>query len=70
MVRLKLGIAFLLTLGVIVVALQNTGSVEARLLVATVTTPLAMLVLLSVLTGFALGVLASFSASKRKKPVS
>lgn len=68
MLRLKLGLAFLLTVGVIVVALQNTGTVRARLLVATVDAPLAMLVVISVLVGFALGVLASYSASRKKKP--
>lgn len=67
MVRLKLVIALVLTVLVLVVLVQNTDTVETRLLFATVTMPRAMLLFGTLLIGFVLGLLLSFSLSKKPR---
>ncbi len=68
MTRLKLIVTLLLAVVVLVFALQNTNPVDATFLVARVSTPLTLIVLVSLITGFVLGVLVSIRASGRKKP--
>jgi putative membrane protein len=66
--RFKLiSIAILILLGVIIV-LQNTQTVETRLLFFTLTMPRAILLMGTTLIGFALGVLVSFFFKLRDKP--
>ena len=65
--RAKIIAALTLTVLVIVVVLQNTEPVETRLLFMTVTMPRAALLGLTVLVGFALGLLACLIGS-RKRP--
>lgn len=59
MKRLRLIAASVLAVLVAVVVLQNTEAVETHLLFATVTMPRAVLLVTTVLVGFALGVLTS-----------
>lgn len=66
--RLKMVLAFLLALTVIVLIVQNTKSMETRVLFYTVETPLALLLGLTGLAGFAMGVLTSLSVSRRSAP--
>ena len=66
MERFKLGsIAVLIVLGIIII-LQNTQPVETRILFMTITMPRAILLLVTTLLGFALGVLVSFFFQRKK----
>ena len=64
MIRLKLIILLVLSVLAIVLILQNTQSVETRLLFVTVTMPRAALLGLTLLIGFACGVLAAIAATR------
>lgn len=57
--KIRMIIAAILALVVLVVVLQNTESVETRLLFTTITMPRAALLFGTLLVGFALGVLAA-----------
>lgn len=57
--QMRLILAVVLALLVAVVALQNTGAVETKLLFATVTMPRAVLIFTAASVGFGLGVLAT-----------
>ena len=60
MERFKLvSIAVLVGLGIIII-LQNTQPVETKILFMTITMPRAILLMVTTLIGFALGVLVSF----------
>ena len=52
---------------VVIVVLQNTETVETRLLFATVTMPRAVLLLTTALVGFALGVLTAFLMMRQRQ---
>ena len=66
MERFKLvSIAVLIGLGIIII-LQNTQPVETRILFMTITMPRAILLLVTTLIGFALGVLVSFFFQRKK----
>ena len=53
--KLKLAGVLVLAILTIVIVLQNTAAVETKLLFATVTMPRALLLLLTFLTGMAVG---------------
>lgn len=56
MKKVKAVIAIVLVLLVLIMILQNTQAVETRLLFLTVTMPKALLIILALLVGIALGV--------------
>ena len=58
MKRMKLIVAIAITVAAIIVVLQNTEAVETRLLFITVTMPRALLLLVTLMSGFILGLLA------------
>lgn len=60
--------ALLLAILAIVLVLQNTEPVETRLLFMTVTMPRAVLLLLTTLVGFAIGLLACLLPRHKKPP--
>lgn len=51
---------------VVIVVLQNTQAVETRLLFVSITMPRAVLLLVSAVVGFALGVLVSLRVVRKK----
>lgn len=57
MSRFKLIIAAIIALLAIVVVIQNTQTVETKLLFVTVSMPRALLLLVTLLVGFVLGIL-------------
>ena len=66
MERFKLiSIGVLVVLGIIII-LQNTQPVETKILFMTITMPRAILLLVTTLIGFALGVLVSFFFQRKK----
>jgi lipopolysaccharide assembly protein A len=66
MKKLKMIIAlFLMAIGAIIV-LQNTEAVQTQLLWYSITMPRAILLILTALVGFALGVIVCFSTMKRE----
>ena len=65
MTKLKLIVLLFLSVLAIVLILQNTQAVETRLLFVTVTMPRAALLGLTLLLGFACGVLAAIAVTKR-----
>lgn len=68
MAKTRLIVAVVLALLAVVVVLQNTEAVETRLLFATVTMPRAVLLLTTVLIGFALGLLTALVWMRKRKP--
>ena len=68
MKRLKLLMTLILTLFVLTVVIQNVDSVETRVLFWTLAMPRALLLFLSVLTGFVLGLLTVLGLSASKTP--
>ena len=58
MKRTKLIFATVITLVAIITILQNTEAVETKLLFVTVTMPRALLLIVTLMTGFILGLLA------------
>ncbi len=58
--------ALLLAVFAVILILQNTEPVETRLLFTTVTMPRAVLLILTTLVGFALGLLVCLIGSRRK----
>jgi uncharacterized integral membrane protein len=69
MAKVKLIVALILAVVSIIVVAQNTEAVETRLLVATITMPRAVLLLICMAIGFVLGLLFSFGTTgKRKTP--
>ena len=59
MKKARLIVTLVLAVLVVVVVLQNTEAVETRLLFATVTMPRAVLLFITALIGFAVGILTS-----------
>ena len=66
MSKRKLVVIAILAVLTAVVVLQNTQPVETRVFFATVTMPRAVLLLVTVVIGFALGVLVSLTVPKKK----
>ena len=66
MARVKLALVLVLALVAVILILQNTAPVETRILFATVTMPRAVLLLVTTLIGFALGVIVTFLVGRRK----
>jgi uncharacterized integral membrane protein len=67
MERFKLvSIGVLIVMGIIII-LQNTQPVETRILFMTITMPRAILLMVTTLIGFALGVLVSFLFQRKDK---
>jgi uncharacterized integral membrane protein len=67
MERFKLiSIAVLIVMGIIII-LQNTQPVETRILFMTITMPRAILLMVTTLIGFALGMLVSFLFQRKAK---
>ena len=66
MSRLKLVTIVVLAVLAVILVLQNTQPVETRVFFATVTMPRAVLLLVTAVIGFALGVLLSLAVVKRK----
>lgn len=62
----KLMAGFILVVLFIIVVLQNTTPVETRLLFITLTMPRAVLLLITLLIGIALGLLISMYLTKRR----
>ena len=67
MTKLKLIILLVLSVLAIVLVLQNTQAVETKLLFVTVTMPRAALLGLTLLIGFACGILAALGVGKKRK---
>jgi uncharacterized integral membrane protein len=57
--KMKTIVIIVLTLLVLIVILQNTQAVETKLLFLTITMPKALLIIVALLVGFALGVIAA-----------
>ena len=67
MERFKLvSIAVLVGLGIIII-LQNTQPVETKILFMTITMPRAILLMVTTLIGFALGMLVSFLFQRKER---
>jgi len=62
-----ISIAILTLLGVIII-LQNTEQVETKLLFLSIAMPRAILLMVTTLIGFALGVLVSFFFQRKERP--
>ncbi len=56
----------LLAIVSIIIVMQNTASVETRLLFVTVTMPRALLLLLTLAAGFVLGLFTTLALQRRK----
>ena len=67
MSRIKLISLLVLAVLAILLVLQNTQGVATRLLFVTVTMPLAALLALTLLVGFAAGVLAALNVGRKTK---
>ena len=67
MSKIKLIVLLVLTVVAIVLVLQNTEAVETRLFFATVTMPRAALLGLTLLIGFAGGILVALGFTKKSK---
>ena len=66
MAKLKIAAAAVLAVLLVIVIVQNTESVETKLLFVTVTMPRAVLLFLTVLVGFVVGLLTAYSLSGKK----
>jgi putative membrane protein len=67
MKKAKTVIIIILTLLVLIIVLQNTQPVETRLLFLTITMPKALLIIFTLLVGFAIGVIVA--SLLRAKPL-
>jgi uncharacterized integral membrane protein len=67
MVRTKIVIAVIAVLLVVIVGLQNTGSVDATILFFTANVPLAAVLLLSFVVGLIAGLLVALALGGRRK---
>jgi len=65
MSRVRLVLVTAIVVLVVIVVAQNTEAVETEILFVTVRMPRAMLLLVTLLIGFAIGVLASGSIRRR-----
>ena len=67
MQKVKVLLLAVVALLIIVVVLQNTQAVETRILFITVTMPRVVLLLVTLLVGFVLGLVTPFSLAGRKR---
>lgn len=67
MTRVKLVFSSILAILVLIIVLQNTEPVETKILFFSITMPRAVFLVGTTLTGFALGVLASFIMSRSRR---
>lgn len=67
MKRVRIGIIIAAVVVLLIVVLQNLGSVEARILFARVTMPIALLILSTTAIGFVLGVAAVSLRGRRDR---
>jgi len=65
--KFKLLASLILAVLGLIIVLQNTNSVETRLLFITVTMPQAILLFTTTMVGFALGVLVALILSGKRK---
>ena len=65
MKKAKLVIVLVLVAIVAIIVLQNTASIETRVLWYSITMPRAVLIFVTSLVGFAAGVIACLGASKK-----
>ena len=66
--KVRLIAAAVVALLLIILILQNTEPVETRLLFATVSMPRALLITITALSGFMIGVLAALIFSRKNGP--
>lgn len=64
--KIKLAILVILAVLAVILILQNTQAVVTRLLFVTVSMPLAALLVLTLVVGFAAGVLTAMKVNKPK----
>ena len=64
MKKIKTIVIIVLTLLVLIAILQNTQAVETKLLLLTITMPKALLIIITLLVGFVLGVVVTSLLSK------
>jgi len=67
MKRAKIIVAAILAVLLIIIVVQNRQPVATKLLFATITMPRAMLLLVSTLIGFALGLIAASYIARRRR---
>lgn len=67
MKKVKLIAVFVLIILFLIIILQNTASVETKILFITLTMPQAVLLITTTSLGFALGVLVSLILCKKRK---
>ena len=67
MKRAKIIVAAILAILLIIIVVQNRQPVATKLLFATITMPRAMLLLVSTLIGFALGLIAASYIARRRR---
>jgi len=67
--KIKLIAAAVLAILGIIIIVQNTAPVETRILFLTVTMPRFILLLITALLGFAVGLLSAFGFKVKKKKV-
>jgi uncharacterized integral membrane protein len=67
MKKAKLITAGILALLIVIVILQNTEAVETRLLFVTVTMPRALLLMITLVVGFAIGIIAPGMYAKMRE---
>lgn len=67
MKRLKLWVLAILAILVVVIAFQNTETIETRILFVTVKTPQAVLLLATVLVGLVFGLVFRFRVGRAAK---
>jgi len=63
--RTRIVVAIVVAILVIIVVLQNTQAVETKLLLVTITMPRAVLLFVTLLVGFALGLITATWLSRR-----
>jgi uncharacterized integral membrane protein len=68
MQRFKLIALLVLVMAAIILVQQNTEPVETRILFLTVTMPRAVLLMLTLMIGFACGILVALGIGKRRRP--
>jgi uncharacterized integral membrane protein len=64
--KFKLIVAGILAILILIVVLQNTASVETKILMITLTMPRAVLLIVTLLIGFLIGVLSSSRLKKKR----
>lgn len=65
MPRMRTAVATIVAILVIIVVLQNTQTVETKLLLVTITMPRAVLLFVTLLVGFSLGLITATWLSRR-----